>query len=187
MKRTSTTVAPFVACASMMILFAGCGHHKQYVAEAPLGTLSDDIWRTQEHNAEASDFVIYQHEFKLNEPRLNTSGEDHVKQIAGRVVAGQDFPVVIERSMTSKGPDSTYQYPVHPNPELDMRRRQLIAIALEKLGVPDAEERVVVAPAFAEGFEAGEAINAYRTGSSSFGSGGFGGGAGGGFGGGGAF
>jgi hypothetical protein len=184
MKRNSRTVAQLVALAAITVVFAGCGNHKQYIAEAPLGALSDDIWRMHEHNAEASDFVIYQHEFKLNEPRLNTGGEDHVKQIAERVAAGQDFPVVVERSMTSTGPESTYQYPVHPNPELDMRRRQLIAIALEKLGVPDAEERVVVAPAFAEGFEAGEAINAYRTGLSRFGQGGFGGG---GFGGAGVF
>jgi hypothetical protein len=171
--------------AALVTLLTGCGHTKQYVAEAPLGTISDSIWQGQEHNAEASDFVIYQHEFKLNEPRLNTGGEDHVKQIAERVLSGQHFPVVIERSMTSARPDTTFNYPVHPNPDLDARRRKLIVIALQRLGVGDAEERVVIAPAFAEGYDALEATRAYRRGlSGGFGGGGFGGG---GFGGGGFF
>jgi len=184
MKRNSRTEFGLVVGTAIFVVLSGCAHDKTYVAEAPLGVLSDDIWQIQEHNAEASDFVIYQHEFKLNDTRLNTSGEDHVKQIAERVLSGQDFPIVIERSMTSVGPESTYQYPVHPNPKLDMRRRQLVAIALEKMGVPGADQRVVVAPAFAEGFEAGEAINAYSRGLSTRGAGGgFGGGAAGGGGG----
>ncbi len=175
---------------TLLGLAVGCGYPKFNTTEAPLGTISDEIWKAQEHNAEASDFVIYQHEFKLNETRLNTSGEDHVKQIAERLLMGQDFPVVIERSMTSPRPDTEFKFPVHPNPELDMRRRHLVVLALERLGVAGADERVVVAPAFAEGYESQEAIGAYGRGMSLFGGGGgFGGGGfgGGGFGGGGAF
>ena len=163
-------------------------YHPRYVMP-PLGSISDEIWQRQEHNAEASDFVVYQHEFKLNGIRLNWAGEDHVKQIAMRLQSGQDFPVVIERSVTTAREDTTYKYPVHPNPELDLRRREVIVQALLAMGVTDADERVVVAPAFAQGFKATEAAATYLRGimgGAGGGGGGFGGGGGGGgFGGGG--
>ncbi len=179
MKKTFSTL---ILSVTSFALAVGCAPHRNFHTEPPLGAISDDVWRTQEHNAEASDFVLYQHEFKLNEVRLNNAGEDHVKQIADRIANGDNFPVVIQRSDTTVRPDTEYKLPVHPNPELDMQRRNLIATALTRLGVPDADERVVVAPAFAEGFQSQEAIRAYGRGFSQQGGGGFGGG---GFGGGG--
>lgn len=149
---------------------------------APLGTLSDPIWQAQEENAEPSKFVIYQHEFKLNEARLNSAGEDHVKQIAARLLSGQNFPVLVERSNTSKRADTEYEYPVHLNPELDMRRRAMIVQALTAMGIADAEQRVIVSPALTRGFQDGEAERAYYQGFSGYGTGGYGG-FGGGFGG----
>lgn len=133
-------------------------------APAPLGTLTDPIWRNQEANAERSDFVVYQHEFQGNTEFLNTLGEDHVKQVAYRLLRGQDAQVIIERSMTSPRPNTEFQYPVHPNPELDMRRREIVARSLAAMGIADAYERVVVAPALTPGFTADEAESAYRTG-----------------------
>ena len=178
MKKTFSTL---IVSVTSFALTVGCGPHRNIHTEPPLGSISDDVWRTQEHNAEASDFVLYQHEFKLNEVRLNTAGEDHVKQIADRIANGDNFPVVIERSNTTARPDTEYKLPVHPNPELDMQRRTLIATALTRLGVSDADERVVVAPAFAAGFQSQEAISAYGQGFSlGGGGGGFGGGGGGG-------
>jgi uncharacterized membrane protein YgcG len=164
----------------------GCGPWKELrrQPEPPLGTLSDHIWQLQETNAEASDFVVYQHEFKLNQARLNMAGEDHVKQIAERLLAGQDFPVIVERGMTTARENTKYKYPVHPNPELDMQRREVLVYALVTLGVADAEQRVVVAPALTPGFKATEAAGSYLRGMSG---GGGGGGGGGGFGGGGVF
>jgi hypothetical protein len=161
------------------LLGTGCGHGRHWyrpTPEAPLGAISDEIWQMQEHNAEAADFVLYQHEFELNGIRLNNAAEDHVKQIAERLLAGQNFPVVVERSDTSARPETELQYPVHPNPELDMRRREVVVRALALLGVPDADARVVVAPRFDAGFKAFEAVRAYNQG---FGrGGGFGGGLG---------
>ncbi|MEO8493461.1 MAG: hypothetical protein ABI614_00210 [Planctomycetota bacterium] len=183
------TFSALILSVTSFSVSVGCGNHHFFRTEAPLGSISDDVWRAQEHNAEASDFVLYQHEFKLNEVRLNTAGEDHVKQIAERISNGDNFPVVIERSNTTARLDTDYKFPVHPNPELDMQRRKLIVNALVRLGVPDADERVVVAPAFAEGFQSQEAMSAYGRGFSlqgGQGGGGFGGG-GGGFGGGGFF
>jgi hypothetical protein len=106
---------------------------------------------------------------------LNTAGEDHLKQVSERLLAGQDFPVVIERSMTTAREDTKYKYPVHPDPELDMKRREVVVRCLLALGVQDADSRVVVAPAFATGFKATEATRAYLNGMS----GGMGGGMGG--------
>jgi hypothetical protein len=147
---------------------------------SPMGTLSDPIWIAQEENAEPAKFVIYQHEFVYNQARMNWAGEDHIKQIAARLHAGQNYPVLVERSMTSKLEYTEYKYPVHANPQLDMQRRAVIVQMLTALGVPDAEQRVVVSPALTRGFQDGEAERAY--GRSFFFGGGFGG-FGGGFGG----
>lgn len=181
MKRQWTMTA--VALATV-IAAGGCVNHNR--PEAPLGSISDSIWQRQEHNAEASDFVVHQHEFAKNSARLNLAGEDHVKQIALRLGRGQNFPVVIERSMMTAKAETEYRYPVHPNPELDMQRRAVVARALSVMGVGDADQRVVVAPAFAEGYRANEAIRAYYRAmfmGGGFGGGGFGGGVGGGGGG----
>ena len=150
------------------------------VSPPPQGTLSDPIWIAQAENAEPSKFVLYQHEFTYNQARLNWAGEDHLKQIAARLHAGQNYPVLVERSTTSKVEATEYKYPVHPNPQLDMQRRAVIVQALTSLGIPDAEQRVVVSPALVRGQEDLEAERAY---SRSFGFGGGYGGFGGGFGG----
>jgi|GEM_PF-889082 len=171
-----------------------CGWHSygcQSSLVSPNGMISRGIWGEQEDRAEASKLVIYDHEFKLRSDRLNMAGEDHVKQIAAMIHSGVQLPVVIERSMNdnSKG---KHNYPVHPNPELDNQRREIIVASLNHLGIANANEMVVVAPAFAEAASGTEAENAYASGltgsrsSGAFG-GGFGGGSGGvgGFGGGG--
>jgi len=179
-----------MATACLMILVAGgcqgpaCSNYYAPPAAAPLGSLSDPVWQNQEMNAEHSDFVIHEHEFEQQPDRLNTGGEDHVKQIAARLLGGQDAAVVVERSMSSPRPDTEFQYPVHPNPELDMRRRDIVVRSLLAMGVNDADERVVVAPAFAQGMTGNEAEAAYGAGLSggaygASGAGGFGGGFGG--------
>jgi uncharacterized membrane protein YgcG len=124
--------------------------YQQPPAPAPLGTITNEYWVRQETNAEAIDFVIYEHEFVDQSFRLNTGGEDHVKQIAYRLKQGAPFPVIVERTMNGIDPDSEYKFPVHPNPELDLARRELIVRVLTAMGVADADSRVVVAPGLAE-------------------------------------
>ncbi|HBL46500.1 hypothetical protein [Gimesia sp.] len=180
---------PAIALAAMLI--SGC-QHKQHHAEipydsvAPLGTISDDIWQKQEENGEASDFVIVESEFVGTTAKLNAAGEDHIKQIAVRM-ASTPFPVVVEPSSMSIKESSEYKYPIHGNDDLDMHRRNVIVKMLQSMNVQDADERVVVAPAFTPGFEGFEAYRAYSNGfmnRGNNGGGGFGGGFGG-FGGGG--
>jgi hypothetical protein len=166
----------------------GCGHalHSHRVPgplpppPTPLGTLSVPIWQTHERNAEASDFVIYEHEFQVDGIRLNYAGEDHVKQIAARLNGGIEFPVLVERSRHSVDPYSEFKYPVHLNPALDLRRREVVVQALLAMGVEDAEHRVVISPALTDGYESFEAQRAYMRGVSGSGFGGFGGSGGGG-------
>jgi hypothetical protein len=140
-----------------------CGGGARYAASppAPLGYASDPIWRMHEANGEASDFVMYDHEFAGRTARLNQAGEDHVRQIAARAAA-VPFPVLVERSDSK--PAGKYNMPSYPDPELDMRRRAVVVAALQAMGVPDAEQRVVVAPALAEGHEDVEAERAYAIG-----------------------
>ena len=124
-----------------------------------LGTSVDTMNMTQENNAEASKYVLYAHEFELNHPtdrsgvsgwKLNNYGQDHVKQIAANLRRGDQFPVIVERSETTPAKNSQYQFPVHFNERLDASRRAVVVSSLVALGIPDADQRVIVAPAFAE-------------------------------------
>src|SRR5581483_3212403 len=117
----------------------------------PLGTVSDPVWQQQEANAEASDFVLYEHEWVGNTIQLNAAGVDHIKQIAARA-ADVPFPVLVERSSMSPKPGTVNQFPVHGDEDLDVQRRTLVVQALAQMGVADAESRVVISPALAPGF-----------------------------------
>jgi len=187
--RTKTAIG-LIGC-SLVFSTVGCQGRRlaREIYEAPssptpLGTLSDDIWQNQEVNAEAADFIVHQHEFQQDSLRLNTGGEDHIKQIAARLRDYDDFPIVVERSMMTPREDTEFKYPVHPNVELDLNRRLVVVKSLVALGIDNADELVVVAPTFAPGIKGTEAERAYLQGLSSGFGGGFGGGLGGGFGGG---
>lgn len=194
MKRTFVRrIAAFVLLPTLTSV--GCVHvtwpswfHASGSTPAPQGALTDPIWIGQEENAEPSKFVLPQHEFVYNQPRLNWAGEDHLKQIAARLHAGQNFPVLVERSVTSKLEHTEYKYPVNLNSNLDMHRRAVVVQALTAMGIPDAEQRVIVSPPLVQGQSDIEAERAYMRqyyfggGMGGFGGGfgGFGGGVGGG-------
>ncbi|QDT33651.1 hypothetical protein [Thalassoglobus polymorphus] len=173
-----------VTCTGLLV---GCTHCEKcaYMGDItphPLGTISDPVWQQQETNAEASDFVIHEHEWNGNTVDLNLAGKDHVKQIAARLES-TPFPVLIERSSMSVDPDSRFKYPVNNDAELDIARRNLVIAALQDMGIYDAEERVVVSPALTPGYTGFQAQGAYARGMgirSGGGGGGFGGGGGGG-------
>ncbi|MCA9071165.1 MAG: hypothetical protein KDA84_19690, partial [Planctomycetaceae bacterium] len=154
----------------------------------PLGTLVDPAFQDQEMNAEASDFVIYQHEWNGESTSINDRGLEHLKRIYERA-PHVPFPILIEPTNMAVDQNTEHKYPVNGNHALDMQRRQVIVAALTGMGMAEAEQRVVVANALTPGFQGFEAQRAYNRGFSNrtnggFGGGGFGGG-GGGFGGGG--
>jgi hypothetical protein len=169
-------------------LAGGCRHHYYLARElyqpppavAPLSTISDPIWQSQEARAEASEFVVNMHDFEYQSPMLNFCGKSHVTQIAARLQYCPNMPVVIEPSMGAVDEETQFRYPVHPNPELDLKRREMVVLALSEMGVHDADKRVLVAPAWAEAFTATEATQVYNQALSGAGAfGGFGGGFGG--------
>ena len=137
--KTNTTLSKTIGIpASLIVLFCSGCHWREYVnppAASPLGAISDPIWQNQEANAEASDFVVHQHEFQKNAEFLNTDGEDHVKQIAARLLEGQEAKVIIERSRTTRREDTKFGYPVHVDPKLDMRRREIVTRSLLAMGI----------------------------------------------------
>ncbi|MFK7770268.1 MAG: hypothetical protein AB8B55_23865 [Mariniblastus sp.] len=121
--------------------------------------------------------------------RFTPYGQDHLWQIAQRlqqVIYNGEMPmgmesrysVTVERSQTSKYWRTKHQYPVHFNDELDEVRRRMVVDALTAYGISNANQLVVIAPAFPEGLSGQEAANSYQR---AFGAGmGMGGGMGGG-------
>jgi len=127
----------------------GAGNGPGYDRPFPLGQVTDAFWETQQTNAEAADFIFYDHEFAGNTAELAPGGKDHLMQVALRL-EHVPFPVVVERS------------PHNARPQLDHIRRVTIVEQLTRLGSDDVEDRVIIAPAFAEGFTAIEGEQAYR-------------------------
>ncbi len=114
----------------------------------PLGQVSDSHWETQQANAEAADFVFYEHEFERDTANLAPGAKKKLMQVALRL-EHVPFPVVVE------------QVPNQGNPRLDDQRRQTVIEQLARLGVEQAESRVVVASALAEGMTAVEGEHSY--------------------------
>ena len=96
----------------------------------PLGQVSDSHWETQRTNAEAADFIFYDHEFRGNTAQLAPGGKKHLEQVALRL-EHVPFPVVVEES------------PHDARPELDEARRRTIVEQLARIGVLNVEEAVV--------------------------------------------
>jgi len=161
MKRTSILTMLILAA------LAGCHHHgggddcygngaggrRSYGGPGadrpfPLGQVSDSFWETQQTNAEAADFIFYDHEFKGNTAELAPGAKKHLMQVALRL-EHVPFPVVIEESVHNA------------KPELDQARRQTVVEQLARLGAGNIEERVIVANAFPEGYTAIESEGSY--------------------------
>jgi len=146
----------------------------------PLGSTVRAHYHTMQTNAEAADFILHDHDFVGATAELTPAGRDRILEIAARARSAP-FPVLVERCCNNS------------NPELDSHRRTIVAQILNDHGIPEADQRVIVSPAYGMGITAMEGEldfyqNTYSRGAGGFGGGGFGGtgaGFGGGFGGGG--
>ena len=151
--------------------------------QLPLGVVNRAHYEAMETNAEAVDFILYDHDFVLNTAELTSDGKDKVLEIAARMRSAP-FPVIVERTENNS------------DPELDAYRRNLIAQILTDMGNPDGDQRTVVSTAYGPGYNSIEAqrvwfrhiggggFNNNNFNNNGLGGGGFGGG---GFGGGGVF
>ena len=117
----------------------------------PVGQVSDAFWETQQTNAEAADFIFYDHEFRYDTAELAPGAKRHLEMVALRL-EHVPFPIVIEQSRHNG------------MPQLDAARRATIVMNLNRMGITGADERVVVASAFAEGFTGIEAERSYYNG-----------------------
>ncbi|MGD9855858.1 MAG: hypothetical protein AB7U20_13010 [Planctomycetaceae bacterium] len=105
-------------------------------------------YQVMETNGEASDFIFHRHDFVGQTAQLTPDGRDKILEIAVRMKSAP-FPVLVERSENNC------------DPELDMLRRNLVAQILTEYGVPDADCRTVVSPAYGRGYNAIEAEPTY--------------------------
>lgn len=138
----------------------------------PLGQVSDAFNETQQTNAEAADFILYDYEFVGDTATLNPKGRDHMVQIARRLPY-VPFPVVVEQT------EKTNE--VKENQRLltiDETRRANVVMWLQKFYADDVTmdpnliaNRVVVAPDFNRQMRGDEAIAAFDNSLGSYGGG----------------
>jgi hypothetical protein len=103
---------------------------------AVTGTYTRQLFDQQAAKAEADDFVIYKNEWYMAGTGLGPFGSYHITEIVRRL-GEVPFPVVIQ--------------PQIGDPALDLARRDVIVRALARAGVPDADQRVIIAYPQAEG------------------------------------
>lgn len=139
----------------------------------PLGSTVRAHDQVMQTNAEAVDFILYQHDFVGQTAQLTPDGRDKVLEIAARMRSAP-FPVLVERTWNNA------------DPELDTLRRNLIAQILTDLGNADAHQRTIVSTPYGPGYlgTRSEQMFYQHTYGGGFGNNNFGGNGGGGFGGG---
>ena len=115
----------------------------------PLGSIVRAHYHQMETNGEAFDFIMHRNEFIQFTAELNGFGKDHLLEIAARARSAP-FPILIERSENNS------------DPELDQHRRQMVALMLSNMGVPNAQARVVVSQSYAPGLNGDEARAAFH-------------------------
>jgi hypothetical protein len=112
----------------------GCGHWRELfqptTCPAVTGTYTRQLFDQQAAKAEADDFVIYKNEWYMGGTHLGPFGSYHITEIVRRL-AEVPFPVVIQ--------------PQIGDPALDLTRHDVVVRALAQAGVPDAEQRVIIA------------------------------------------
>lgn len=181
-----------VALAAACALAAGCAHHDQqshhtyggppygpaHDRPLPVGQASDSFWETQQTNAEAADFIFYDHEFKRmttgegterqETAQLSPLAKKKLEQVALQL-EHVPFPVIIEQFPRTHNAASNHQKGL-----VEEARRKTIVEQLNRMGVTNADERVVLSNAFPESRTGIEAERSYFN----IIGGGFGGGAG---------
>jgi len=130
----------------------------------PLGQVSDAFWETQQTNAEAADFIMYDYEFVETSAILNPLGREHMTQIARRLPQ-VPFPIVIEMSEKTNDPKENRE-----RLQIDETRRANVVMWLQKFYADDPTmdpeqiaNRVVIAPDFEYQVNAEQAARNFRS------------------------
>jgi len=117
--------------------------YRQPVAQA-VGTDGAPVPQDRELHEQKFHFLVRTHEFERDSATLNPDGQEHVRQIAARLLDGQDVVVVVERSKGSVQAITDCEYRLHDDLPLDLQRGTVVFHALASLGIVDAERRVLV-------------------------------------------
>jgi hypothetical protein len=136
-------------CSALIGLCCGCAWNAACRTPSvpdvyPLGAINRAHYETMQANGQAGDFIMHQCDFVGSTSELSPAGKDHVLEIAARA-RSVPFPILVERSENNS------------NPGLDEKRRASIAQVLVDLGIGDATQRTVVAPAYGRGLSGREA------------------------------
>ena len=141
--------------------YGGPPHGPPHDRPFPVGQVTDSHWETQQANAEAADFIFYDHEFRYDTTRhvetaqLSPLAKKKLEQVALRL-EHVPFPVIIEE--LPRNHDAAKN---HEKGLLEHARRQTIVEQLNRLGITNADERVVISNAFPEGITGVEAERSY--------------------------
>lgn len=141
----------------------GPPHGPPHDRPLPVGQVTDSHWETQQTNAEADDFIFYDHEFRydtehqVDTAQLSPRTKKKLEQVALRL-EHVPFPVVIEELPRDHDAARNRQKGL-----LEQARRQTIVEQLNRMGITNADERVVIANAFPEGITGIEAEQSYST------------------------
>lgn len=136
-------------CLAVISLCDGCGWNAACRSPSvpdvyPLGAVNRAHYETMRANGQAADFILHQFDFVGSTSELSPAGKDHVLEIAPRA-RSVPFPILIERTENNA------------NPALDEHRRASIVQVLIDLGIGDAQQRTIVAPAYGTGLSGREA------------------------------
>ncbi len=153
------------------LVASGCAwpyHHSDHTCKTyggppyfPVGQVTDSHWETQQTNAEAADFIFYDHEFRYDTTKhvetaqLSPRAKKKLEQVALRL-EHVPFPVIIEEL-----PRTHDEAKNHEKGLLEEARRKTVVEQLNRLGVTNADERVVLSNAFPEGFTGVEGERSY--------------------------
>jgi hypothetical protein len=145
--KLSIRVGLFAALAGACCGCGACGREtcRSSVQDVyPLGAVNRAHYQAMQANGEAADFILHLNDFVGTTSELTPAGKDHVLEIAARGHS-VPFPILIERSENNS------------SPALDEQRRASIVRVLTDLGIADAQQRTLVAPAYGKGLSGREA------------------------------
>ena len=135
--------------AALIGLCSGCGWHAGCDCASapclyPLGAVNQAHYEAMQANGQAAAFTVHQFEFIGTSSELSPAGKDHLLEIAGRV----PLRAVPHRHRATDG---------NSNPTLDEHRRASVAQVMLDLGIGDAAQRTIVAPAYGKELSGREA------------------------------
>jgi hypothetical protein len=139
----------WVVCLAGLISFGCAAPSTQKTADLSAPPAPRMQWARNKQTADKAgeprpqDLVIREHRFVSHSAELNLDGEDQVQRIAN-ALRGTLAKITIEPSNGTPALTAAMSETATESSKLDLQRRQYVIQKLLSLGIPDAEERVVL-------------------------------------------